>query len=133
MTPQRRERRIAALRSAGQEELARQAESMEHVMAPHVGGVLAAIESAPQARVVFVGHTGLEHMSTVRDVWRELPMDKHILVRARAVEPGDVPTDPAEREGWLFAEWMKVDAWIAERSRAEEMAAEREASEHETL
>ncbi len=68
------------------------AERMTNVLAPRPGGVLTALEAAPDADVVLVGHTGLDHMLTVADVWRELPMDKEIIMRwwrvPRAGDPG---------------------------------------------
>ena len=43
---------------------------MTHVLAPRPGGVLAALEAAPDADVLMVAHTGLDHLVTVSDVWR---------------------------------------------------------------
>ena len=37
--------------------------------------VTAALQAAPDADAVFVAHTGLEHLVTVADLWRGLPMD----------------------------------------------------------
>ncbi|WP_084040522.1 1-acyl-sn-glycerol-3-phosphate acyltransferase [Demequina sp. NBRC 110053] len=109
-TPKRRERRIAQLRARGHEELADRAEAMPHVMPPHAGGVLAAMDACPEAEVVFLAHTGLERLSTVRDVWRELPVDKRITLKGWLAEPA--PEGRAEREAWLYDWWQKVDAWI---------------------
>ena len=51
------------------------------MLAPRPGGLLAALDAAPDADVVLVAHTGLDHLLTVADVWRELPMDKQIIMR----------------------------------------------------
>lgn len=112
VTPGRRKRRIAALRAAGRTELAEQAERMVNVMAPHAGGLLAALESAPDAAVVVVAHTGLERLVTVRDIWRELPVDKRIVMKGFPSLVADLPRDRDAREAWLFDEWERVDAWI---------------------
>lgn len=112
VTPRRRERRIAELRAAGSESLAAQAEAMPHVMPPHPGGVLAAMEARPDAVVVFVAHTGLERLSSVADVWRELPVDKRIVLKGWTADPAQIPADRAGREAWLFEWWAQVDAWI---------------------
>ncbi|WP_236683374.1 1-acyl-sn-glycerol-3-phosphate acyltransferase [Demequina sediminicola] len=111
-TPKRREKRIAQLRAGGHEALAERAESMPHVMPPHPGGVLAAIDACPEATVVMIAHTGLERLSTVRDVWRELPVDKKITLRGWAAEPDEIPSSRAEREDWLFDWWERIDSWI---------------------
>lgn len=111
-TPKRRDRRIAQLRTSGHEELAARAEAMPHVMPPHAGGVLSAMEACPLATVVMIAHTGLERLSTVRDIWRELPVDKEIVLRAWATDPENIPDDRAAREEWLFDWWERIDEWI---------------------
>ena len=84
-------------------------------MAPKPGGVLAALTQAHDADVVFVAHTGVEHMVTVLDVWRELPMDREIQMRWWVVPADEVPEGEEERIDWLFAWWARIDDWIDER------------------
>ena len=93
--------------------MALRAERMRHVLAPQPGGMLAALDAAPDAGVIFVAHTGLDRMLTVADVWRELPMDKRIVMRFWSVPPEEVPTGRQERIDWLFDWWARIDAWIA--------------------
>ncbi|WP_418276136.1 1-acyl-sn-glycerol-3-phosphate acyltransferase [Isoptericola jiangsuensis] len=118
VTPRRQAARVVALREAGDHDLARRAEKFVHVMAPHAGGFSAAMEGSPDASVLVVAHTGLERLVTVRDIWRELPMDKSILLRAWLHPAWTVPEDPDERESWLFDQWSTVDTWIGEHGRA---------------
>jgi 1-acyl-sn-glycerol-3-phosphate acyltransferase len=113
-TPARRRRGIERLRTLGMERMARRAERMTHVRAPRPGGFLAALDGAPDADVVLVAHTGLDHMLTVRDVWRELPMDKVITMRWWQVPREEIPADREARIEWLFGWWERIDAWIAE-------------------
>lgn len=113
-TPKRRAKRIAALKAAGHAELAARAEAMPHVMPPHPGGVLAAMEASPDAAVVMVAHTGLERLSTVRDIWRELPTDKSITLKGWLADAQDIPQGRDEREAWLYSWWEHIDHWIDE-------------------
>jgi 1-acyl-sn-glycerol-3-phosphate acyltransferase len=113
-TPARRRRGIERLRKLGMERMARRAERMTHVLAPRPGGFLAALDAAPDADVVLVAHTGLDHMLTIRDVWRELPMDKVIVMRWWQVPRDEIPSDREARIEWLFGWWERIDAWIAE-------------------
>ncbi|MFC0503212.1 1-acyl-sn-glycerol-3-phosphate acyltransferase [Micromonospora costi] len=124
-TPRRRLRAIARLRSLGLERMALRAERMRHVLAPQPGGLLAALDAAPDAGVVFVAHTGLDRMLTVADVWRELPMDKRIMMRFWSVPPEEIPADRQERIDWLFDWWARIDAWI-EANRDGVLAADRD-------
>jgi 1-acyl-sn-glycerol-3-phosphate acyltransferase len=111
-TPHRRQRAIDRLRRLGMERMAQRAERMIHVLAPRPGGFLAALDAAPRADVVLVAHTGLDHMLTVGDVWRELPMDKQIVMRWWQVPRDEIPADREERIDWLFSWWERIDEWI---------------------
>jgi 1-acyl-sn-glycerol-3-phosphate acyltransferase len=113
-TPQRRRRAIDRLHRLGLHAMAARAERMRNVLAPRPGGVLAALDAAPDAGVIFVGHTGLDRMLTVGDVWRELPMDKRIIMRFWSVPPDQVPTERDQRIEWLYDWWARIDAWIEE-------------------
>ncbi|CUR54647.1 Acyltransferase [metagenome] len=121
-TPKRRIRGIERLRKLGMEKMAQRAEEMTHVLAPRPGGLLAALEAAPEADVVLVAHTGLDHMLTARDLWRELPFDKRIIMRWWTVPREEIPTGREERIEWLFAWWEDIDAWIEEH-RPEDVGA----------
>ena len=113
-TPERRRRAIVRLRRKGMEKRASRAEQLRHVLPPRPGGVRAALAAAPHADVVFVAHTGLDHLLTVRDVWRELPQDKELRLRWSFVPADEVPRDPDEQEDWLYGWWSDIDRWIAE-------------------
>jgi 1-acyl-sn-glycerol-3-phosphate acyltransferase len=111
-TVARRRRAIQRLQRLGLEGMARRAERMTHVLAPRPGGLLAALDAAPMADIVLVAHTGLDHLVTVADMWRELPMDKSIVMRWWRVPHDEIPTDRAARIEWLFGWWEQIDAWI---------------------
>jgi 1-acyl-sn-glycerol-3-phosphate acyltransferase len=123
-TPERRQRAIDRLRKLGMERMARRAEAMTHVLAPRPGGFLAALDAAPEADVVMVAHTGLDHLLTVGDVWRELPMDKRIIMRWWQVPREEIPEDREARIDWLYAFWERIDVWIAE-NRPEDLSSSR--------
>jgi 1-acyl-sn-glycerol-3-phosphate acyltransferase len=117
-TPRRRVRAIERLRSRGLHGMAERAERMRNVLAPRPGGLLAALEAAPDAGVIFVAHTGLDRMLTVGDIWRELPMDKVITMRFWSVPPEEVPTGRDERIEWLYDWWARIDGWVEENRPA---------------
>ena len=120
-TPERRRRGIDRLRRLGLERMARRAEQMTHVLAPRPGGLLAALDAAPEADVVLVAHTGLDHMLTVGDVWRELPTDKVIVMRWWHVPRDEIPAGREAQIEWLFGWWERIDAWVDEH-RPRELA-----------
>ena len=67
---------------------------------------------------MLVAHTGLDHLLTVADVWRELPMDKEITMRWWEVSRADIPADREMRIDWLFGWWERIDAWIEDNRGA---------------
>ena len=111
-TPQRRSRALQRLRDRSLWSAVRRAEALRHLLPPRPAGVAAALRAAPHADVVFVAHTGLEHLSTVRDLWRELPMDKTLHLRWWFVPAADVPRDEAEQTDWLHRWWQTIDDWV---------------------
>ena len=98
--------------------MAVRAEKMRHVLAPKPGGLLAALDAAPDSGVIFVAHTGLDRMITVADIWRELPMDKQIIMRFWSVPPEEVPVGEEARIAWLYDWWALIDVWITENRPA---------------
>ncbi len=111
-TPKRRTRAIQRLSRAGHAEAAAKAEQLKHVLPPRPAGVLAALDSAPNADVVFVTHTGMDHMVTPRDIWREIPVHKNLLSRWTFVPAADIPTDRDQRVAWLNDHWSDIDRWV---------------------
>ena len=112
-TEGRRRRAIDRLRMKGMSAQADAAEQMRHVLPPRTGGVLAALTAAPHADVVLVAHTGLEHLSTVADLWDGLPMDAGVRMRWWFAPAADVPRDADALETWLYDRWADLDRWIA--------------------
>jgi 1-acyl-sn-glycerol-3-phosphate acyltransferase len=113
-SPRRRLSAIARLRARGLRDLAVRAERLHNVLPPKPSGLFAAIDAAPDAGVIFVAHTGLDQMITVADVWRELPMDKRLIMRFWSVPPEEVPAGEEARTVWLYDWWARIDAWIEE-------------------
>ena len=72
----------------------------------------AALTAAPEADVVLVAHTGLDHLFTVADVWRELPLDTVVRMRWWRVPAGDVPPGFDAQVHWLYTWWEQIDAWV---------------------
>ncbi|WP_370882609.1 1-acyl-sn-glycerol-3-phosphate acyltransferase [Kineosporia succinea] len=118
-TARRRARAIARLRRRGLMAEAAKAEAMRHVLPPRPGGVLSVLENAPEADVVWVAHTGTDHLLTVADVWGALPTNLDVRMRWWQVPAGSVPEGRDERIAWLFEWWREIDDWITVNRVAE--------------
>jgi len=111
-TERRRLAAIARLRAGGLDEMARRSEAMRHVLPPRPGGVHAALAAAPEADVVWVAHAGLDHLFTVADIWRELPLDGVVRMRWWRVPADEVPHGAEAQLEWLYSWWERIDAWV---------------------
>ncbi|GAA0588919.1 1-acyl-sn-glycerol-3-phosphate acyltransferase [Actinomadura livida] len=114
-SPERRRRAIRRLARLRRVREAERAARMRNLMPPRPGGVLAALESAPSADVVFVAHVGLDHMATPGDIWRHVPLTGDVQARWWRIPAEDVPRDREARTDWLYTQWERADAWISAR------------------
>jgi 1-acyl-sn-glycerol-3-phosphate acyltransferase len=117
-TPLRWRRGIERLRRRGQADLARRAAAMPNLLPPRTGGALAAIDACPAADVIFVAHTGLDKLVSVRDVWHSLLTDVTVHARWWRVPAAAVPraADHETQVAWLYDWWERLDAWITQES-----------------
>ena len=94
---------------------------MPNLLPPREGGVLAAIRACPPADVIFVAHAGLDRLVTVRDVWRDLPIDQTVVARWWRVPFDQVPRDAGHETQvkWLYDWWQLIDGWITENRPAD--------------
>jgi 1-acyl-sn-glycerol-3-phosphate acyltransferase len=117
-TPLRWRRAIERLRRQGQAELARRAAAMPNLLPPRAGGAFGAIGACPTADVIFVAHTGLDKLVSVRDVWQSLRTDVTVHARWWQVPAAEVPrgADHETQVAWLFDWWERLDGWITEES-----------------
>ncbi len=115
-SPQRRLRGIERLERGSHAKEAEWARALRHVSAPRPGGVLAAIEAAPHADVVIMGHVGFP--TGMGEVWRLLPEPQEIEVRLWHEPASAIPAGRHGRISWLFGWWQTLDAWVDERKGA---------------
>jgi 1-acyl-sn-glycerol-3-phosphate acyltransferase len=110
-TPRRHRRAVERLRASGRDSAADQAEQLRYTLPPRPAGIAAAMAAAPGARVLLVGHTGLDHLVTAHDVWRGLPQDKTLHVRWTPLVVDDDSSDAVGAA--LLSAWLEMDEWIA--------------------
>ena len=75
--------------------------------------MLALLQGAPEADVVFLAHTGLEEARTLADLWNGKLIGRVVRATSWRVPREQVPTGVRARIAWLYDEWAKVDAWVA--------------------
>ena len=66
---------------------------LRHVLAPRQAGTATALAAAPDADIAIVAHTGLEHLTSAKAMWRYMPMDTTILVHWWKVPGNEAPRD----------------------------------------
>lgn len=111
-SPRRRTLAIRRLRRRGLARAAAHAERLQNVLPPHPDGLFAAIEAAPESDIVFVAHTGLEHLQSAADVVRALPLHVPVEITWWSVPASEVPGDSEARVRWLQENWARMDRWV---------------------
>lgn len=112
-TEGRREKAITSLERKGLDAYAEAARDMPYLLPPRPNGALTALEAAPDASVVMLGHTGLEDVQGPRDIWSSVPFSNPVFVRTWVVPASGRPGDGREAQiEWLFRWWATVDRWI---------------------
>ena len=126
-TAERRMKGIERLLRRGHTAQAEQAQAMANLSAPRPGGALAALESAPDADVIFMAHYGFPDAwarrgASCRDV---TPIELQLW----HVPAEDIPAGTEARIAWLFGWWRTLDDWVAARRvrRSRSRAARRRA------
>lgn len=120
-TPRRRSRAIASLRRRGLLRASTRAHHLRNLLPPQPAGVFAAIDSAPRADLVFVAHTGLDHMQSVRQAWNGIPLTRPVEVTWWSIPTERVPAQQEDRLRWLHRNWAEIDAWIERAQRTESL------------
>lgn len=117
-TPERKASLVAKLR-AKDPAAADAAEALTHVLPFRTGGVLALMDGAPDAALVFCAHTGYERSARLEDFIAGGLYRATVKVKMWRVAASDLPTDPDARAAFLHAEWRKVNAWVAQHQVAQ--------------
>jgi 1-acyl-sn-glycerol-3-phosphate acyltransferase len=119
-TPLKRQQVLARLAESAEPKHVERARALQHVLPPRLGGVLALLDTAPCADVVFCAHTGFESLHSLNDLWSGALVDRAIDVAFWRIPAATIPTERAARVDWLFDQWARVDAWLDARvARAE--------------
>jgi 1-acyl-sn-glycerol-3-phosphate acyltransferase len=112
--PRRQRRALARVEARGDAmELAR-ASALNHVLPPQLGGVLALLEHAPHLDVAFCAHHGLGGARTFANLLNGALVGRTIRVRFWRCPADDLPSGREAQVEWLYREWAKVDAFVAE-------------------
>lgn len=111
-TQRRRLKAIGKLERLGLAREARRARGMEHLLPPRPSGVIAAVDAAPAADIVFVAHTGLDGLDSVQDVWDGIPMEQTVRARWWHLAARTIPSGHDELTDWLYDWWGRIDEWI---------------------
>jgi hypothetical protein len=72
-----------------------------HVLPPRPSGTLSAIDATPQADVVIMAHTWLDHLDWAAAVWKGIPLERPLRVTWWRIPAGDVPSGGDAPTEWL--------------------------------
>lgn len=117
-TPARWNESIERLEARGLHDKAARAAAMRNVLPPRTAGAIAALRARDDVSVVFVAHVGLEDLTSLREIWRKVPLRRHVAGTYWSIPGEEIPVDPEQLSAWLFDQWERVDRWIGEHRAA---------------
>ena len=109
----KRRRVIEHLSRNGDHKMLEYTRSLDTVLPPRLGGMLAMLEAAPDADVVFLSHTGFESAASLGQIWSGALVNRTIRVKFERIARSEIPEGRDARVAWLLEEWRKVDAWVS--------------------
>ncbi|HEU4429578.1 MAG TPA: 1-acyl-sn-glycerol-3-phosphate acyltransferase [Myxococcota bacterium] len=118
----KRSEALARIRESGDAARLARAEQLKHVLPPRSRGPLAVLDAAKSADVIFLAHRGFDGAVGALDLLRGRLIGRAVELKTWRVPRAQVPAEREACLAWLDAEWARVDAWIARRIAAEEIA-----------
>jgi 1-acyl-sn-glycerol-3-phosphate acyltransferase len=93
-----------------QPQRAQRLQNLRHVLPPRPNGFLELLHAVPEADVVVLAHTGLEHIPHLGQLLRrDLPTSIPIRVNIRRYLRHTIPSDPTQQIEWLDTAWQQLD------------------------
>jgi 1-acyl-sn-glycerol-3-phosphate acyltransferase len=97
-----------------------QAEELDHVLPPKLGGALALLACNENADAVFCAHTGFEGSATPGSLLKGELIGKTVRVKFWRVPFAEIPATEEARIDWLYMQWGKVNTFVANHLEGDE-------------
>ena len=110
--PQKLASALARICASGDEARLTRVGRLRHVLPLRSRGVLALLDAAPEADLLFLAHHGLEAASRLGTVLGGGLIGRRIRVRSWRLPVSALPAERGARLARLDAEWARIDDWI---------------------
>ena len=104
------QRSVAEIASSDPHRVSR-VQNLKHILPLRPGGILALLNSAPDADLIFIGHHGFDQFGSFRDILRNVPFSSPISITLKRIANSQLPVDDKERLKFLDEEWIEIDRW----------------------
>jgi len=111
-SPAKRARAVERLRGIATPRVLAAAMRLRHTLPPRLAGTLGLLDGLPGTDVVLCAHTGFEGAATFRDLLAGALIGRQVRIEFWRVPCADIPRDADARAEWLYAQWLRIDAWI---------------------
>lgn len=86
---------------------------LTHTLPPRPGGLLALLDGAPDADLVFIAHVGFEPFGSLRTIVANVPFRRPVQIRVWRLPRNEIPDDPDAQLALVDEWWQRLDDWIA--------------------
>ncbi len=111
-TPRRSRRAFEKLRETSPERVERL--PLGTLLPPRPTGILAMLDGAPDADILFVGHRGFERFASFGAIGRNVPFDSPVDVKVWRVSADEIPGTDEDKLAFIDSWWAKIDRWVGE-------------------
>ncbi|HSM92358.1 MAG TPA: 1-acyl-sn-glycerol-3-phosphate acyltransferase [Anaeromyxobacteraceae bacterium] len=86
---------------------------LRSLLPPHLGGLLALLDRGAGVDVVVMGHTGLEGLVKITDLWDGRLLGRTLRVAFWRVPASTIPAGREARIDWIYSQWDRLDVWVS--------------------
>ena len=90
------------------------AKNLRSVLPIRSPGILAVLENAPEADLVFVNHVGVNQFRSIKDIWRNTPLPTDLHFKITFLPRSEAPNSASQDEliSFIDSRWEEIDDWV---------------------
>ncbi len=96
------------------------AKNLRSVLPIRSPGILALLENAPEADLIFVNHVGVTQFRSIKDIWRNTPLPTVLHFKITFLPRSKAPNSASQDEmiNFIDSRWEEIDDWVVTNQQA---------------
>ena len=96
------------------------AKNLRSVLPIRSPGILAVLENAPEADLIFINHVGVNQFRSIKDIWHHTPLPTDLHFKITFLPRNEVPNSVSQEEliNFIDSRWEEIDDWVVMNQQA---------------